>query len=273
MALWRDGERVDLAELLFWPALVGYGEAALAYAGEARRPGRLGSLATWGVRLGWLAQTGLLAGQAAAAEGFPWATWAGSLNLFVWLVVTVYLFWGCRSKFRLLGLAIMPLTVLLFAVAYAGGGTGEAGRAAYSDLFLAVHVGSVLAGLAGLTLAGALAGLYLWQERRLKRREARILRLPAPALLSLDVLTARTVALSLPLLTLGIAAGLARLSTDEVDVDAVMVVTLGTWVVYLAYLVLRHAAGWRGRRTAYLAAGGVVLVLALHLGLAVTHFA
>jgi ABC-type transport system involved in cytochrome c biogenesis permease subunit len=76
-----------LAELLFWPALLAYGEAAFAYFGEARRPGRAGGLATWGVRIGWLVQTALLAVQAARADGFPWSTWAGSLNLFVWLVV------------------------------------------------------------------------------------------------------------------------------------------------------------------------------------------
>jgi hypothetical protein len=97
-----------VAELLVWPALLAYGEAAVAYAGNARNPGALGRLATWGVRIGWLAQTALLAGQAYRADSFPWSTWAGSLNLFVWLVVGAYLIWGCSPRFRLLGLAVMP---------------------------------------------------------------------------------------------------------------------------------------------------------------------
>src|SRR3954471_13602311 len=101
------GSRRTLAELLFWPALLLYGEAAVGYFGDARRPGSAGRLATWGVRLGWLLQTALLAVQAARENGFPWGTWAGSLNLFVWFVVTVYL--GVRRPFRLLGLAVMPL--------------------------------------------------------------------------------------------------------------------------------------------------------------------
>ena len=41
-----------VVELLIWPALIAYGEAAVAYAGDARRPRRLGQLGTWGVRLG-----------------------------------------------------------------------------------------------------------------------------------------------------------------------------------------------------------------------------
>jgi len=113
-----------LAELLFWPALLLYGEAAVGYFGDVRRPGRAGRAATWGVRLGWLAQTALLGVQAARDDGFPWGTWASSLDLFVWLVVSAYLIWGCRRPYRLLGLVVMPLAVALLAVARAGGGTG-----------------------------------------------------------------------------------------------------------------------------------------------------
>ena len=116
-----------MAELLFWPALLAYGEAAIAYAGDARRPGSMGRLATWGVRIGWLVQTALLVAQAARADGFPWDTWAGSLNLFVWLVVGAYLIWGCKPRFRLLGLVVMPLAALLLAISYAAGGVGGVG--------------------------------------------------------------------------------------------------------------------------------------------------
>jgi hypothetical protein len=140
-----------LAELLFWPALFFYGEAAVGYLGEARSPGRPGWLATWGVRLGWLAQTGLLAAQAARNDGFPWGTWAASLNLFVWLVVSAYLIWGCRAPYRLLGLVVMPLAVALLVTARAGGGTGIGAASHYSTLFLVLHVGLVLAAFAGFT--------------------------------------------------------------------------------------------------------------------------
>src|SRR4051794_32074816 len=66
------GSRRALAELLFWPALLLYGEAAVGYFGDMRRPGRAGRAATWGVRLGWLAQTALLVVQATRDDGFPW---------------------------------------------------------------------------------------------------------------------------------------------------------------------------------------------------------
>ena len=253
-------EGVALA--LFWPALAGYTEAAVAYAGDTLRPGRLARYAIWGVRLGWLAQSGLLVAQVLRAEGFPWASWGGSLNLFVWLVVGAYLIWGCRSPYRLLGLAVMPLAVALFVLAWAFGGAGSSARSGLGDVFLAFHVGFILAGFAGFTLAAGLAGLYLWQERRLKRRAPGVLRQRAPSQAALESLTGRTIAVALPALTLGLGVGLARLRSEGGGFDAIMAVALAIWIVYAAFLLLRYEAGWRGRRTAYLALGAFALVLA-----------
>jgi ABC-type uncharacterized transport system permease subunit len=253
-----------VAEAFFWPALVGYGEAALAYAWM-----RTSRAATWGVRLGWLAQTALLVVQAARADGFPWASWAGSLNLFVWLVVGAYLIWGCRPRFRLLGLAVMPLVVALFVVSRIGGGTGSGGRPHYGNVFLVLHVGLVLAAFAGFTLAAALAGLYLWEERRLKRRAADILRLRMPSLVGLERLTIRTVAVSLPLLTLGLVAGFIRLASDGGGADAAMAAAVLAWAVYGAFLVVRPA-GRQGARVALLGFTLVILVLVVLAG---GHFA
>jgi ABC-type uncharacterized transport system permease subunit len=253
-----------VVEALFWPTLLGYGEAALAYTSV-----RTSRVATWGVRIGWLAQTALLAVQAARADGFPWSSWAGSLNLFVWLVVGAYLIWGCRPRFRLLGLAVMPLAAALFAVARVGGGTGAGKRSGYGNLFLALHVGFVLAAFAGFTLAAALAALYLWQERRLKLRAPDILRLRLPPLQSLEHLQRRTIGVALPLLTLGLVAGIVRMRERGDSFDALEIVTLVTWALYGAFVVARPA----GRRAAYLALGGFVLVIVARLALAGSHFA
>jgi ABC-type uncharacterized transport system permease subunit len=251
----------EVGLLLFWPALAGYAEAAVAYAGDTVRPGRLVRYAIWGVRLGWLAQTALLVAQAASADGFPWGSWAGSLNLFVWMCVGAYLIWGCRAPFRLLGLVVMPLAALLLVLAWAAGGAGEPAQREFGNAFLAFHVGFILAAFAGFTLAAALAALYLWQERRLKRRTPGVLRLRSPSLETLDRLTGRTIVFALPALTLGAGLGLARLQADGAAFDAIMGLTLLTWAVYAAFLVLRWEAGWRGRRSAYLALAGFLLVV------------
>jgi ABC-type uncharacterized transport system permease subunit len=252
-----------MVELLFWPALLGYGEAALAYTTP-----RFARVGTWGVRLGWLAQTALLATQAVRTDGFPWSSWAGSLNLFVWLVVGTYLIWGCSPRFRLVGLAVMPLVFVLFVAAHVGGGTRAGEPSKYGNLFLVLHVGFVLAAFAGFTLAAALAGLYLLEERRLKRRATDILRLRLPSLVTLEQLTWRSVAVSLPLLTLGLVAGFVRLREDGGRVDALMGATVLAWLIYAVLVAARPA----GRSAAHLALAGFALVLVARVALAGSHF-
>jgi ABC-type uncharacterized transport system permease subunit len=252
-----------VAEALFWPAILGYGEAAIAYASP-----RYTRLGTWGVRLGWIAQTALLAVQAARVDGFPWSSWAGSLNLFVWLVVGAYLIWGCRQRYRLLGLTVMPLAALLFVVSRVGGGTAAGERSRYGNLFLTIHVGLVLAAFAGFTLAAALAALYLLEERRLQRRAPDILRLKLPSLVVLERLTVRTIAVSLPLLTVGLIAGFVRLREENGGIDALMAATIVTWLVYATFVALRPT----GRRGAHLALIGFALVILARIVLAGSHF-
>jgi ABC-type uncharacterized transport system permease subunit len=252
-----------MAEALFWPAILGYGEAAIAYTSP-----RYTRLATWGVRVGWIAQTALLAVQAARVDGFPWSTWAGSLNLFVWLVVGAYLFWGCQQRYRLIGLGVMPLAALMFVAAKIGGGTASGARSHYGNLFLTVHVGCVLAAFAGFMLAAALAVLYLWEERRLQSHSPDILRLKLPSLVVLERLLIRTVWIALPLLTIGLAAGFIRLREEGAGIDALMVATIVAWVVYAGFLAMRAT----GARAAHLALLGFAIVILARVVLAGSHF-
>ena len=256
-----------MAELLVLPALLAYGEAAVAYAGELRGRGRYGRLGIWGVRLGWLAQTALLVTQALSADGFPWGTWAGALNLLSWLVVSAYLVWGCRPRYRLLGLGVMPVAAFLLVVAWAGGGTGVDEREG-EGWALALHAGLMLAAFASFTVAAATAVLYLYEDRRLTRRDTSLLRLRLPSLAALDRLAARVALAGLVLLSAGMLAGLAWLDVD--GLDAAMTVTVAIWAFYAAALVLRHEAGLLGRRLAWVLIGGVALLVVV---LPLTHFA
>jgi zinc transporter ZupT len=72
-------------------------------------------------------------------------------------------------------------------------------------------------------------------------------------------------------LTLGVAVGIARLVSDHKRVDALVVATLVTWVVWAGYLVLR-ATGSTGRRAAYVALAGFALVVVVRLALPAVHF-
>ena len=58
--------RPTMLELLFWPALIGYGEAAFAYSSP-----RFTRWATWGVRVGWLRADGAARGAGRAHRRLP----------------------------------------------------------------------------------------------------------------------------------------------------------------------------------------------------------
>ncbi len=256
-----------MAELLVWPALIAYGEAAFAYAGELRGPGRYGRVGIWGVRIGWLAQTALLIVQALSADGFPWGTWAGALNLLSWLVVSAYLIWGCKPRYRLVGLGVMPVAAGLLVLAWAGGGTGVE-ETDGDGWALAVHAGLMLAGFASFTVAAATAVLYLYEDRRLTRRDTGLLRLRLPSLEGLERLAVRATLAGLALLSAGIVVGLAWLDVD--GLDAAMTVTIAIWAFYGIVLLLHREAGLQGRRLAWSLTVGAVLVAVV---LPLTHFA
>jgi ABC-type uncharacterized transport system permease subunit len=256
-----------MAELLIWPALIAYGEAAVAYAGELRGPGRYGQLGIWGVRLGWLAQSALLVAQVISSDGFPWGTWAGALNLQSWFVVSGYLVWGCKPRYRLVGLAVMPVAVALLVVAWAGGGTGVE-TTDRGGWVLAVHAGLMLAAFASFTVAAAMSALYLYEDRRLTRRDTSVLRLRLPSLEALDRLAARVALAGLSLLSAGIVVGVTRVDVDELD--AAMTVTVVIWALYAATLILRRELHLRGKRLAWSLLTGFMLVAVV---LPLTHFA
>ena len=124
------------------------------------------------------------------------------------------------------------------------GGTDDVAVSDYSNMFLALHVGLVLAGLAGADARGRARGSLPLAGATAQAPRGPHPADPLPALVTLDELAARTIAISLPALTLGILAGFVGLARAE-SVDALMAVTLARQVVYGTFLFLRWSAGWR----------------------------
>ena len=126
----------------------------------------------------------------------------------------------------------------------------------------------MLAAFAGFTLAAALAALYLVEEHGLQHHSPGILRLRLPSLVVLEKLIVRTIVISLPLLTVGLAAGFIRLREQGDGIDALMAAAIVTWLVYAGFVAMRAT----GRRAAYLALIGFGLVILARIVLAGSHF-
>jgi ABC-type uncharacterized transport system permease subunit len=135
---------------------------------------------------------------------------------------------------------------------------------------LPFHVVSNLLGIALFTLACAAAVAYLLQERRLKRKKfAGVGRLPPVD--ALDRAEHRFLVAGFPLLTIGILTG--TIWSREIEAGGAVVIaraalSYASWVLIGGVLLLRAAAGWRGRRAAFgtiLGFSLTVLVLVIYL--------
>jgi cytochrome c-type biogenesis protein CcsB len=119
----------------------------------------------------------------------------------------------------------------------------------------------ILSALVGGIFISLLYLLLLWRRKDL---EALL-----PSAVELDRITYKTICLAFPLLTLMIAAGAywanqtwgSYWSWDPKETWAAI-----TWLVYAGYLHMRITRGWRGRRAAYFAILGFVVVMFTFFG-------
>jgi ABC-type uncharacterized transport system permease subunit len=176
-----------------------------------------------------------------------------------------------RGRFRIdaLGVLVGPLGFALMLGTYFLGKPGPEPK--LSPAFITLHVMATLLGTALFVLAGGAAALYLVQERRIKAKKLADKRTALPPLDTLDHAVHRFLVAGFPLLTLGIISGTYWAQKLEVgSPDEVMRSIFGyaTWLLIAGVLLLRAAAGWRGRRSAYgtlagLFCAGAVLVIYL----------
>ncbi len=166
--------------------------------------------------------------------------------------------WSSRTLFLALLLQVVALTSFL---TLARGGFYSSPQAEGSFTTSLAASPFIVAGLGGCVLTTLLCLLLVW------RREGLEAMMPSAG--DLDRLTYKTIGLAFPLLTLMIAAGAywanrtwgSYWSWDPKETWALI-----TWLVYAGYLHMRITRGWRGRRAAYFAILGFVVVLFTFFG-------
>jgi len=182
------------------------------------------------------------------------------------IAIAVYLLARRRYRIDAIGLLVGPLGLAFLLGTYFLG--KPAPETKLSPLFIAAHVMANLLGIALFLLAGAAAALYLVQEKRLKKKKRATLRGGGnlPPLDTLDRAIHRFLVAGFLPLTLGVVTGTfwAR-SLETGSPDEVMRAVFGyaTWLLIALVLVLRAAAGWRGRRAAYGTIAGLACAAAV----------
>lgn len=158
---------------------------------------------------------------------------------------------GAPDKLRVLGAFVTPITLLFFL------GAGLRREVDVSDevrsAILPFHIAVNVLGIAAFALAFGVSVAYVLQERQLRRKKLGGLLERLPSLDTLDGLAFRLVIVGFPLLTLGVVTGTlwaVRLDPDAPPIGATQTMGLIEWALFAAVLLLRVAAGWRGRRAA-----------------------
>jgi ABC-type uncharacterized transport system permease subunit len=177
-----------------------------------------------------------------------------------------------RARFRVdvVGAFVAPLALtFLLASRLVAVGPRDAPR--LRSVILPFHVAANLLGVALFTLAFAAAVAYLVQESQIKAKKLEGIVRRLPPLDALDRAEHRFLVAGFPLLTVGILTG--TLWAREVEAGGAAEITRAvfgyvSWTLFGGVLLLRAAAGWRGRRAAYGTIAGfgfTVLVLLFYL--------
>jgi cytochrome c-type biogenesis protein CcsB len=263
---------------LFIAALSLYGAAAALFVGYAfTRRESLAGIATGAVVAGVVTQAVFISLRTAFAHHLPghawyvpWSSWFESFS-FLALVMAVQFLLIERRRLPVLGVFILPIVFAGMVVALrspTGTAVPEIPRGLDSR-WLAAHIPVMFVAYAAFGHAFAVGLAYLLQESQLKSKNPTRLAFRLPPLDELDRLISRIIAWAFPALTVGLLLG----SRWAYDIwgrywtwDAKETAALITWLVYLGYLVLRAAGGWRGRKTAYLSLAGFAVMMFTYVG-------
>jgi ABC-type transport system involved in cytochrome c biogenesis permease subunit len=210
----------------------------------------------------------------------PFAGEYGTLSVLAWIIAFGVIICDVRFRLPAVGAIALPISCLVLFL----GMLHLHGPAADTSLLRArivsIHVLAILASFALFALAFGCAGLYLLQNRLLKAHRSFGALRRLPALATLDNLSFHSVAYGFPLLTLGLALGIAYVyegagntiaPTHQWFTDIHNLVAFATWLLYLVYLGARLGLGWRGIRLQYILVVGLLMALTLYLAPTSTH--
>jgi len=222
-----------------------------------------------------LVGTAVLAGGRWYSQGDAWRPLAahvdGLLLIGLMLAATVLLI---HHRPRLRGLVAFGLPLLTVILAWgvcASAWTYQAfDLETFDPVWKVVHLAAVYLGTAGSAIAAGAGAMYLYVQKRLKSKQAMNTAGPLASLEALEALTIRAATLGFALLTLGLASGMMIFSWSSGRVgnewwaSPKVWLAIAAWLVYCIVMNARHAATFRGARAAWLAIGGLILLLATY---------
>lgn len=230
------------------------------------------------VGAGFLAHTASFVATWVQLGHFPIVN-AKEVSSFVgWAIVAYYLILRARYKTRALSTIVLPLIFVVTLVSLllpepsspiSAALEGAIDTSSMTRIIFPLHVSLLIFSYAAFLITTIGGVMYLIQERELKAKSFGPAFYRLPALNTCDEIGYRSVTVGFVLLTLGMVTGIMWNSQRDGKLwhnDPKELLALVTWCVYLFMIHYRLTAGWRGRRTAWLAIAGFVIVLLTWIG-------
>jgi ABC-type uncharacterized transport system permease subunit len=247
-----------------------YAAALIAYVWHfAERQPASGRAATTLLVFGALAHTFVIGMQTMEVGHVPVSNASSAISTFVWLLALAYLYTEMTTDERAMGTFILPLAVALQLIPAFYPGVEDRSAALQGPLF-DVHVSSLLFAYASFALAGVIGLTYVLLFKEIKAKHLGVFYARLPSLQVLDTMNHRVIVIGWVFLTVGLGfgflwAGQAPAYDPRVQAmsiqDPKIFVALVCWGVYSFEAFAARSMGWGGRRSAYLSAVGLAIVL------------
>lgn len=230
-------------------------------------------ISDFSVALGFALHTTALIIDWAVDGRYPLLSLRETLSFLAWTIVAAYGVVLYRYRAQALSVVALPLVSVLTFVALfirtTSTGIVDPITGVSAKWLFPVHTTLLLFAYAAFFVVFVASVMYLLQERELKLKTFSAIFYRLPSLTTVNDIATAAAALGLTLLTVGIATGMLWSSSRDGRLwrnDPKEIFAGLTWLLYLALIVYRSTARWRGRKAAWMGVAGFVLVLCTFLG-------
>lgn len=257
MSLFLDAANI-LLPLAYLLVAAAYGLVFFAGNARASRAATPALRGTAVLHLAYLTGLALRFGQ------FPAATVAQALSIVAFAVAVVYAFVEWHGRERATGFWMVSLVFFFQLLASVLNRPNPPDREIFHDPFFAIHVSLALLGYAAFVVAAVYAFLFLQLYRDLKAGRFSTFFGKLPPLEALERMMIGALSAGFLTLTGAVVTGAfwaEGLYHNGWLRDPKILVTLATWVLYGAALLLRRLRRWQGRQTALASLAGLGVIL------------
>lgn len=250
--------------LLFGASIAAYALAAAAHVLNIyQRDWERAAL--WGTRLAWVLHSLALIAIVVETRRPPLLSLYETAIFLTWVLILNYLLWEMLMKAQAVGTFLVPVTFgLLLGALLLPRAEPNLALTRSSGTLVGWHITVSLGAYGLLLMSSVTAAMYLLQAKQLRDKAFRPIYYRLPPLEALDRWSYRFILVGFPMLTIGLASGLAlaRLEWNNWTLDAKILWSLLSWIIYACYLIVRRWWGWAGRRAALWSVVGFSVLVA-----------